>query len=80
MGDGRDHWTFTSAMVVGAGVKGGQVVGGFDDSGYGSAADFATGEALTEGSGISAANFGATLLALGDVDPGETAPLTAVLA
>ncbi len=79
-GSGRDHWTFTSAMVFGPGVQGGQVVGGFDDSGYGSAVDFATGEVLPEGTGVSAANFGATLLALGDVDPGETAPLTAVLA
>ncbi len=79
-GNGRDHWTFTSAMVIGAGVKGGQVVGGFDDSGYGAATDFATGEVLAEGTGVSAANFGATLLALGDVDPGETPPLTAVIA
>lgn len=79
-GNGRDHWTFTSAMVIGAGVRGGQVVGGFDDSGYGKAADFATGEALDDGTGITAANFGATLLALGDVDPGETAPVTAVIA
>ncbi|MSQ02590.1 MAG: DUF1501 domain-containing protein [Myxococcales bacterium] len=79
-GSGRDHWTFTSAMVVGSGVKGGQVVGGYDDSGYGSAVDFATGEPLAKGTGVSAANFGATLLALGDVDPGETAPITAVLA
>jgi uncharacterized protein (DUF1501 family) len=79
-GNGRDHWTFTSAMVIGAGVRGGQVVGGFDDSGFGAATDFASGEVLSDGPGITAANFGATLLALGDVDPGETAPITAVLA
>ncbi len=77
---GRDHWTFTSAMLLGAGVRGGQVVGGFDDSGYGSALDFGTGEPLEAGEGLSAANFGATLLALGDVDPGEVEPVTAVLA
>ncbi len=79
-GNGRDHWTFTSAMVIGAGVAGGQVVGGFDDSGYGAATDFASGEVMSDGPGITAANFGATLLALGNVDPGETAPVTAVLA
>jgi hypothetical protein len=67
-------------MVIGAGVRGGQVVGGFDDSGFGAATDFASGEVLSDGPGITAANFGATLLALGDVDPGETAPITAVLA
>lgn len=79
-GGGRDHWTFTSAMVIGPGVAGGRVVGGFDDSGYGAATDFASGDVMAEGPGISAANFGATLMALGDVDPGETLPVTAVLA
>lgn len=78
-GNGRDHWTFTSAMLLGPGVRGGQVVGGFDDSGYGAATDFATGEVISDGPGITAANFGATLLALGDVDPGATLPVTAVL-
>ncbi len=77
---GRDHWTFTSALLFGAGLRGGQVVGGFDDSGYGSALDFESGAALAEGAGLSAANLGATLLALGDVDPGEVQPVTAVIA
>jgi hypothetical protein len=67
-------------MVIGPGVAGGRVVGGFDDSGYGAATDFASGDVMAEGPGISAANFGATLMALGDVDPGETLPVTAVLA
>jgi hypothetical protein len=67
-------------MRLGAGVRGGQVVGGFDDSGYGSALDFGTGEPLAAGEGLSASNCGATLLALGDVDPGEVEPVTAVLA
>jgi uncharacterized protein (DUF1501 family) len=79
-GNGRDHWTYTSAMVVGAGVKGGQVIGGFDDSGYGDSCDYGTGEVSEKGDSVHAANFGASLLALGDVDPGETAPITALLA
>ncbi len=79
-GNGRDHWMFTSAMLIGAGVKGGQVLGGFDDTGVGKAIDFTTGEALDEGTGLLAKNFGASILALGDVDPGETTPLAAVLA
>ncbi|GDX78379.1 hypothetical protein LBMAG42_01900 [Deltaproteobacteria bacterium] len=79
-GNGRDHWTYTSAMVFGAGVRGGQVIGGFDDSGYGDNADYATGEVSDSGTGIHARNFGASLLALGDVDPGEDAPITALLA
>ncbi len=79
-GGGRDHWTFTSAMFLGAGVKGGQVVGGYDTSGFGAGLDYTTGEVYEGGPGIMAANFGATVLALGDVDPGENAPVTAVLA
>ncbi len=76
---GRDHWTFTSAMVIGAGVRGGQVVGGYDTSGFGAGCDFASGEVSVSGPGISAANFGATVLALGDVDPGEHEPILAVV-
>jgi hypothetical protein len=76
---GRDHWTFTSAMVLGAGVRGGQVVGGYDESGYGEEVDFSTGEVADSGQVITAAEFGATLLALGDVDPGVYSPIPAVL-
>lgn len=79
-GGGRDHWTFTSALLVGAGVRGGQVIGGYDDGGYGLGANFATGAATADGPVIQASNFGATLLALGDVDPGDNAPLTAAIA
>ena len=52
---GKHHWTATSAMLWGDGVAGDRVVGGFDDQ--------------VEG-GFTAADLGATLLALGDVDPG----------
>lgn len=79
-GDGRDHWTFTSTMLIGAGVAGGRAVGGFDADGYGAGCDYATGDVVEGGPGIQAANVGATVLALGDVDPGEDAPLDAVLA
>jgi hypothetical protein len=77
---GRDHWTFTSTLLLGAGVRGGQVVGGYDENGYGLGTDYATGETTDAGAVIQAANVGATLLALGDVDPGAIAPLTAVIA
>ncbi len=77
---GRDHWTFTSAMLLGAGVRGGQVIGGYDGYGYGLGCDFATGEANDDGPVIQAGNLGATLLALGDVDPGATSPIAAAIA
>jgi uncharacterized protein (DUF1501 family) len=68
---GKDHWTFTSAMLIGAGVQGGQVVGGLDSAGLG---------LEVEGTQLLAAHLGATLLAMGDVDPaeylGDVAPIS----
>lgn len=71
---GKGHWTWTSAMLVGAGVAGGQVVGGLDDE--------LIGEEV-QGSRIDARHLGATLLAMGDVDPAEYVdvdPIEALLA
>lgn len=82
--DGRDHWPFTSAMIIGSGITGGRTIGGYDDGYIGIGVDPKTGERDTNRAGISAETFGATLLALGDVDteqflPGVE-PITAVLA
>lgn len=68
---GRDHWTFTSAMLVGGGVRGGQVVGGYDDYGMGRPADLVSGAPSDGGTTLLASHLGATLLALGGLDPGE---------
>lgn len=80
---GKDHWTYTSALVAGAGVRGGQVVGVFDDYLTGKPIDFATGEATESGSTPSVDDIVATLLAMGDVDPGDfvpnAAPIRAVM-
>lgn len=56
---GKDHWTFTSAMLIGAGVRGGTVVGGYDDDLVGEAVDGAT--MLPE-------HLGGTLFALAGVE------------
>lgn len=67
---GKDHWPFTSLMLMGPGVAGGQVLGGYDADLYG-----------TGGLGVEA--LGATLLALCDVDPAEAGlgdPLPGALA
>jgi hypothetical protein len=69
--NGKHHWTWTSAMLIGAGVTGGRVVGGYDEFVMGMPMDRATGEVDESGTQISAADMGATLLALGDVDPGD---------
>ena len=65
--DGKHHWTTTSAMFIGAGVLGNQVVGHYDEN--------MAGQYL-------AGHLGATVLALGDVDPGpytELEPIEEVL-
>ena len=81
--EGRDHWTFTSVMLVGAGVQGGQVIGGLDSGGQGQAVDLGTGAISGSGTSLLPEHLGATLLQLGDVDPAEfldaPAPITAAL-
>lgn len=77
---GKDHWTFTSAMFIGPGVRGGQVVGAYDDTLVGRPVDVATGQPADDGLALSSSNLGATLLALAGLDPGDEAPIDAVLA
>ncbi len=68
--DGKDHWPFTSALVVGPGITGGRVVGATDEFYYGRKIDPISGE-LFDGSGsidLTTSSFGATLLNLADID------------
>lgn len=80
---GKDHWPYTSAMLVGSGIRGGQAIGGYDEAWYGKSIDFATGELDEEGEAVSCGALGATLLALGNVDyaehTGGTGPITALM-
>jgi uncharacterized protein (DUF1501 family) len=69
---GRDHWTFTSAMLIGAGVRGGQSIGGLDAAGQGLPIDLASGAIDGSGTALVPEHLGATLLALADLDPSET--------
>jgi hypothetical protein len=71
---GKHHWTWTSAMLIGAGITGGRSIGGFDEYVTGLPIDMETGELSDGGNRVTAADVGATLLALGDVDPGEFLP------
>lgn len=77
---GKDHWTYTSAMVVGAGVRGGQVIGAFDDTMYGVPVDLVSGEPSDAGTALVTGHLGATLLAMADVDPGDYVPDAAPIA
>ena len=59
---------------MGAGVRGGQVLGSLDSNAQGEAMDLSTGESSSKGTKLFPAHVGATLLALGDVDPGDYLP------
>ncbi len=67
--DGKDHWPYTSIMMVGAGLTGDRVVGGFDAAYHGERVDPASGDVAASAPVLSAQAIGATLLALADVDP-----------
>lgn len=71
---GRDHWPFTSTMIVGPGVTGGRAVGGFTDLFAGIGVHPSTGDLDPSRAGVAAAEIGATLLLLGGVDPAEALP------
>lgn len=78
---GKEHWTYTSAMLLGAGVAGGQSLGGLDSNGLGLPLDLGTGG--SGGTPLTGAHLGATLLAMGGMDPTEflfdALPLTAAI-
>lgn len=81
---GKDHWPFTSALLIGPAFVGDRVIGAFDDLHEGRRVDPVTGEPSDTGVELSPAVFGATLLAAADVDPAEwlpgVAPLSGALA
>jgi uncharacterized protein (DUF1501 family) len=79
---GRDHWPYTSALLLGAGVRGDQVISAFDDHYLPVGYDPATGQQTPSGAPLTPEHLGATLLALADIDPAEhlaVSPLAAVL-
>ncbi len=72
--NGKDHWPYTSAMMVGPNITGDRMVGAWSDAFGGEAIDLATGELDPGGVYPTVENFGATLLALAGIDPGEHVP------
>ena len=76
---GRDHWPYTSALLIGDALDGGRSIGGYDDQVVGQRIDLASGELDAGGTLLTAGHLGATLLALGDVDPGARSPISGVV-
>ncbi len=70
-GGGKDHWPFTSAMVVGPGVAGGRVVGASDAGLLPETIDLRTGRPSPSGTLLGAEHLGAALLKLGGLDPAQ---------
>ena len=70
---GKDHWPFTSTMLLGSGFTPNRVVGSYTGSMGAEKIDFATGELFDGGNVMTATTIGATLLAMADIDPGDWA-------
>jgi uncharacterized protein (DUF1501 family) len=77
---GRDHWPYTSALVIGPGIQGGRTIGGYTDRFWGIGADPGSGELDPARPGVDAKMLGATLLTLGDVDPAAALPGVDIIA
>jgi uncharacterized protein (DUF1501 family) len=81
---GKDHWPYTSALVLGAGVNAGKTFGETDDTLIGRQINLATGLADDNGVTMESANFVGGVLDLVGVDPlvhlPGFAPLTAIKA
>jgi hypothetical protein len=66
---GKDHWPYTSALVIGGGVVPGKSFGATDDALTSRPIDLSTGLAATGGITFETSHFVATVLALCGVDP-----------
>jgi hypothetical protein len=71
---GKDHWPVTSCMLIGAGVRGGKVLGGTNDELGAQSMDLATGEVSASGAQLQSANLVAGVLENLGVDPAAYLP------
>jgi hypothetical protein len=72
---GKEHWTYTSALLIGAGLQGGQTIGGYDAYCGGRPVDPVSGQVdETHGVMLLPNNVGSTLLRLAGLDDQEFRP------
>jgi len=71
---GRDHWPYTSVMMMGAGIKGGRTLGAFDDGFAGVGFDPNTGTPNPMELGVPSKDLGATLVHMAGLDPATQVP------
>lgn len=72
--EGKDHWPVTSCMLLGAGVRGGKVLGGTNDELGAQSMDLETGEVDASGAQLQSANLVAGVLENLGVDPAAYLP------
>jgi uncharacterized protein (DUF1501 family) len=69
---GKTHWMHTSAILIGSGVRGDNVIGAYDDRCSSSPISLETGEVFAGGTLLKPEHLGATLLHLADVEPTDS--------
>jgi len=81
--EGKTHWTHTSSMLIGSGVRGGQVIGAYDNGCLSQPISLETGEITSNGTYLLPGHIGATLMQLADAEPGPQLdgyqPITAAI-
>lgn len=78
---GKTHWMHTSAILIGDGVRGDQVIGAYDNDCYSQQVSLETGEVTSNGLYLLPSHLGSTLLQLADVPiPEELADYPAIQA
>ncbi len=71
---GKDHWPYTSAMLVGPGITGSRVIGAYDEGYFGARMDVEAARLDPNGVRLSPKSLGATLLSVAGIDPAESLP------
>jgi len=69
--EGKDHWPYTSMLIIDPRRTEGRTIGGYDDYYYGYPVNLESGEIDENADVITAEGMGATLLAMADIDPEE---------
>jgi hypothetical protein len=74
---GRDHWPYSTAMLIGGGFTANRVIGGWSTGFTGRGVDRTTGEIDDNAALVGMDSVGATLLAMADIDPRDVLPESA---
>lgn len=68
---GKSHWMHTSAILIGSGIRGDNMIGAYDSNCFSSPVDLNSGDVYSSGVLLKPDHLGATLLHLAEADPTE---------